>query len=1058
MKTPSGCLQQLAFMFLTVAALSMFATTAHAQVSSSPSAKCHVVDGEFTTCQDGSAEWSDVESLPFLTTNSYLYVNQDAARTFLHLMYDFTFRTSPIAPSEAVKISFDTVEQSSGPAALEHYDISIFGDGHLEVLENGNAIDPGRIAGAVGFHSSPNSTTPHLMAELQVPLTPGAPTTYSPDPIFWSATTPPTPPPPPPPPTCPTSLLACLKSQDQIDAWNTEAAAAENDARMLLSKENEICNRPLELLEQQLEFVGEKIQTAIAVSQALLSRADLPAATKLNLNNLFLAADEAAQEAVQDAQTGVPPTTALEAALAALAPAVQTVISLLPAGPTVAALAEVVADLTTAVALAVAVEAAVAVLISGSCHATILAEAAAEFAKADFLRALANDPPDPNFTVVATPVVPVVAAQPFTTAGTGFSPQVVSDLNALLENLEQQIALLQVIPTTINRVSGAVQAGNTFWHTQQANAARAYGSQMIPLLQNALSLRAALANDLQSSDIVFTFSTTDVQNALSLLQINGFPGNLTSALSQLGLNTAQQSEILQRAVSLPASLPSTLGTGVFPQAIADPSFATATNATVKAFTQLAAAPPAASLTQSFAFTIPGDYTAVGVGLRGGTAPLFGPPPASADISVSAIPIGATVVQAFLYWGMLDNGEDATLRNLTLNGNPITGTRIGSGPDTCWGRINSFTYRADVTPFVNGNGTYTLTNVALGGSILQEGASLVVVYQLAGAPTRTVIVSDGDVSIPLGTRTGTTSFSGFTAGAPVSAKTTFMVGDGQLHQFAQTGVSFTGTLGTLVIPGLFAANDGPLWDTDTFDVSGVVGAGSSSDSANVRLIGDCVLWSAQAFSVSTAPVTPTPVIATAAVVKTSAPGDTAVGGRGLNPGDAPTIVDKIEAIVLNRAIEGRTDSASGLATQLVDSLPPNILPPGQAQTVIQGVVNQLAAVDKVPPVISGMPASCTLWPPNHKLVTVATVTARDLLSGVAPGSFKITGTSNEPQNPSNPDIVVTPNSLGGLDVQLRADRLGTGTGRVYTLTATASDVAGNTAVRTSICTVPHDQGK
>jgi len=51
------------------------------------------------------------------------------------------------------------------------------------------------------------------------------------------------------------------------------------------------------------------------------------------------------------------------------------------------------------------------------------------------------------------------------------------------------------------------------------------------------------------------------------------------------------------------------------------------------------------------------------------------------------------------------------------------------------------------------------------------------------------------------------------------------------------------------------------------------------------------------------------------------------------------------------------------------------------------------IDKVPPVISGMPApSCTLWPPNGKLVQVATVTAADALSGLAPGSFKVAGTA------------------------------------------------------------------
>jgi Bacterial Ig-like domain len=123
---------------------------------------------------------------------------------------------------------------------------------------------------------------------------------------------------------------------------------------------------------------------------------------------------------------------------------------------------------------------------------------------------------------------------------------------------------------------------------------------------------------------------------------------------------------------------------------------------------------------------------------------------------------------------------------------------------------------------------------------------------------------------------------------------------------------------------------------------------------------------------------------------------------------------------------------------------------------QLIVNNV--VDTTPPVISGMPAPpCTLWPPNGKLVQVATVTATDTLSGVAPGTFKVTGTSNEPSDPNTPDVVITLNPAGAYVVQLRQDRLATGTGRVYTLNATAKDIAGNTAAVTATCVVPHDQG-
>jgi hypothetical protein len=113
------------------------------------------------------------------------------------------------------------------------------------------------------------------------------------------------------------------------------------------------------------------------------------------------------------------------------------------------------------------------------------------------------------------------------------------------------------------------------------------------------------------------------------------------------------------------------------------------------------------------------------------------------------------------------------------------------------------------------------------------------------------------------------------------------------------------------------------------------------------------------------------------------------------------------------------------------------------------------LDGSAPVINGLPSKgCSLWPPNHKLQQVAVVSAADGLSGVA--SLQVTGTSSEPSNPSDPDVVVTPDGSGGYVVKLRAERLGSGPGRVYTLTATAKDLADNVRTATATCAVPHDQ--
>jgi hypothetical protein len=115
------------------------------------------------------------------------------------------------------------------------------------------------------------------------------------------------------------------------------------------------------------------------------------------------------------------------------------------------------------------------------------------------------------------------------------------------------------------------------------------------------------------------------------------------------------------------------------------------------------------------------------------------------------------------------------------------------------------------------------------------------------------------------------------------------------------------------------------------------------------------------------------------------------------------------------------------------------------------------LDKTPPSITGMPAAgCSMWPPNHKFAQVATVSANDNLSGMA--LFNVNASSNEPVNGKEPDTVITGSELQPRSVQLRKERFGNGKGRIYSIAATASDVAGNIATAMGTCVVPHDQGR
>src|SRR5262249_34567520 len=141
-----------------------------------------------------------------------------------------------------------------------------------------------------------------------------------------------------------------------------------------------------------------------------------------------------------------------------------------------------------------------------------------------------------------------------------------------------------------------------------------------------------------------------------------------------------------------------------------------------------------ALSSFTSFLLHGDYVAAGVGLRG---------KAGDTITIAGIPAGSTVKAAYLYYGYLDNSESAALKTITFAGTAFTGVKTGSGPDTCWGRTDSFGYRADVTAKVTGNGAYDITGVASGGMILAEGASLVVVYQNDTDASRQVLIYEGD---------------------------------------------------------------------------------------------------------------------------------------------------------------------------------------------------------------------------------------------------------------------------------------------------------------------------
>ena len=125
---------------------------------------------------------------------------------------------------------------------------------------------------------------------------------------------------------------------------------------------------------------------------------------------------------------------------------------------------------------------------------------------------------------------------------------------------------------------------------------------------------------------------------------------------------------------------------------------------------------------------------------------------------------------------------------------------------------------------------------------------------------------------------------------------------------------------------------------------------------------------------------------------------------------------------------------------------------QKQTVI--------VKDTTPPNIKNLTVSPNvLSPPNHKMVPVVVAISLSDNCDAAPACKIISVGSNEPENglgdgDTAPDWEIT----GNLTVNLRAERSGTGSGRVYTIKVQCTDTSGNSLMRNVIVTVPHDQRK
>lgn len=207
--------------------------------------------------------------------------------------------------------------------------------------------------------------------------------------------------------------------------------------------------------------------------------------------------------------------------------------------------------------------------------------------------------------------------------------------------------------------------------------------------------------------------------------------------------------------------------------------------------------------------------------------------------------------------------------------------------------------------------------------------------------------------------------------------------------------------------------------------------------------------------------------------------------GLDPIEVVADVSDFDGDVLAwEWSHGATSLASGLAatTQGGDrvALPKLCVPAGDAAfgvgthelvlSVSDGVNNAVVAsvevvvTDTAAPTLSPIPSVTILWPPNHQLQPVV-IQANACDNGGGAIHLEVTVLSSEPANGTgdgNTEVDSYVDSVddatGLIQLRLRSERAGGGSGRTYTVVITATDESGNQSTARVDIRAPHDKRK
>jgi gliding motility-associated-like protein len=291
-----------------------------------------------------------------------------------------------------------------------------------------------------------------------------------------------------------------------------------------------------------------------------------------------------------------------------------------------------------------------------------------------------------------------------------------------------------------------------------------------------------------------------------------------------------------------------------------------------------------------------NNTACGLNYAGGSvvlqqrstsASIASPPVGSAQpatINISGIPPCATILKAYLYADASGNGV-AINTNVTNPGGSSSAfpmAIIGTDVDKCWtslGYAATYSYRADVTPIVTGNGNYQISGLPVypaAGPNDVDGATLLIIYSDPAATYNgTLIIEDG-AAVSIGSGLSGT-ISGYSAACANSNNASWFTIVADLQQLAQTDITINGSLNSFA-----AASD--LWWNYITNPTTIV-AGQTSSAYSFVNSGDCFNVEAIGFYYQTSCTVCTPAgnLTVTATPSSSCAGNTATavitGGSG-----------------------------------------------------------------------------------------------------------------------------------------------------------------------------------